>query len=324
MRGFRLAKLIVVGDGKPEASISFEPGFNVLTGPSNSGKSYIVECIDYILGSDTIPGEDIGEAKGYDSAFLEIETYNGKPFTLERGLAGSDIRLYESRYADRSTAVMRTLASESQTKKSETLSTFLLKLMDIENAKIRINANGELGNLTFRTVSHLFIVNETSIIAKKHSPVRLATGYAKTASERAFNYLITGQDDHAVIASVNPKKRKALLQGRKDLYDELIAGLEKRVAGIDIASIGTQIQHAEDAITKATQNLTAAQTTLRLRSGATRLYRRRRTLLRPTRRCQLPDLWRSARRSLSTQDFAGTNGCARERSNSMSGRSPED
>jgi hypothetical protein len=137
MTGFRLAKLIVAGGGKPEAIIPFEPGFNVLTGPSNSGKSYIVECIDFVLGSDTIPGEDIEEAKGYDSAFLEIETYNGKSFTLERGLAGGDIRLYESHHADRSTAVTRTLASESQTKKNETLSTFLLKQMDIENAKCK-------------------------------------------------------------------------------------------------------------------------------------------------------------------------------------------
>jgi predicted ATP-dependent endonuclease of OLD family len=182
MTGFRLARLIVAGDGKPEASVSFKAGLNVLTGPSNSGKSYIVECIDFVLGSDTIPGEDIDESKGYEWAFLEIETHAGETFTLQRGLAGGEIQVHESRYADKSTAVTRTLASESQTKKNETLSTFLLKQMDIGAAKIRTNASGELGNLTFRTISHLFIVDETSIIAKKRSPVRLATGYAKTAS----------------------------------------------------------------------------------------------------------------------------------------------
>ena len=53
--------------------MSFGAGCNILTGPSNSGKSYIVECIDFILGGDTIPGEDIEESRGYDTAFLELK-----------------------------------------------------------------------------------------------------------------------------------------------------------------------------------------------------------------------------------------------------------
>src|ERR1035437_1692692 len=185
MTGFRLSELVVCGTQKQDASISFGAGCNILTGPSNSGKSYIVECIDFILGGEAIPGEDIEESKGYDTAFLEIVTYDGTPLTLERSLSGGDIRVYESPYANRSSATPRILSAQSKTKKNETLSAFLLKLMGVQDVKVRTNANGELGNMPFRMISHLFVVDETSIIAKKRSPVRLVTGFAKTSSERA-------------------------------------------------------------------------------------------------------------------------------------------
>ncbi len=88
MKGFRLAQLVVTGSGKPDATIDFRPGFNILTGPSNSGKSYIVECIDYALGAEMLPGEGIDEGKGYEVVFLEIITHSGTTYTLERSLVG--------------------------------------------------------------------------------------------------------------------------------------------------------------------------------------------------------------------------------------------
>ena len=80
--GFRLSRLIVAGQGLPDADIPFERGFNVLTGPSNTGKSFIVECIDYMLGADERPGEDIQESKGYDTVFLELSTPADTVYTL--------------------------------------------------------------------------------------------------------------------------------------------------------------------------------------------------------------------------------------------------
>lgn len=262
MKGFRLSQLIVSGSGKPDANIDFKPGFNVLTGPSNTGKSYIVECLDYVLGAEIIPGEGIDESKGYEQVFLEIITHAGTPYTLERSLTSGDVRLYESGFNGRQNASSRELSVEAQTKKAETLSTFLLKLMALEGVKLRTNANGELGNLTFRIISHLFIVDETSIIAKKRSPVRLITGYASTTSDRAFNYLLTGQDDHTIIAVPGDKERKARLQGRKDLYDELIEGLTKRLENVDLQAIKDQLQRADAAIGAAAAGLSEKSSTI--------------------------------------------------------------
>ncbi len=255
--GFRLSRLVVTGKNVIDAEISFDAGFNVVTGPSNTGKSYIVECIDYMFGAEEAPGEGLEESKGYDTAFLEITTYSGDLFTLQRSLLGGDLNLYQASFADRAGVTPRILAVATQTKKGETLSSFLLGLIGINDIKVRTTALGELGNLTFRMVSHLFVVDETSIIAKKHSPIRLTSGYAKTPSERAFNYLITGEDDHSIVALPDPMERKANVQGKKDLYDELIGALEEQVKDIRLEELRAQAAAVDQTISVAMDSLSA-------------------------------------------------------------------
>lgn len=58
--GFRLRFLSFFGPQKPPAAITFGPGLNVLYGASNTGKSFIVEAIDFMLGGKP-PLRDIPE-----------------------------------------------------------------------------------------------------------------------------------------------------------------------------------------------------------------------------------------------------------------------
>lgn len=39
---------ITANDG--ESRLMFEPGLNIIYGPSNSGKSMVLDCIDYMMG----------------------------------------------------------------------------------------------------------------------------------------------------------------------------------------------------------------------------------------------------------------------------------
>lgn len=50
MAGFFIERLVVTGRGKKPSTIEFSDGLNFIVGPSNTGKSYIVECIDYLFG----------------------------------------------------------------------------------------------------------------------------------------------------------------------------------------------------------------------------------------------------------------------------------
>ena len=46
------------------AKLEFKKGLNIITGASNTGKSYVINCIDYLFGAEN-PPKDINESKNY-------------------------------------------------------------------------------------------------------------------------------------------------------------------------------------------------------------------------------------------------------------------
>ena len=53
--GFQIRQLTLVGRGVPNAEVQFREGLNVVSGPSDTGKTFIVQCIDYMLGGKDLP-----------------------------------------------------------------------------------------------------------------------------------------------------------------------------------------------------------------------------------------------------------------------------
>src|SRR5260370_39304796 len=92
---FQLTGLRVFGVNKKPAEVIFKPGLNVISGASDTGKSYILKCIDFMCGAKT-PPPPIPEAKGYGQVFLGVRTTAGKELLLERNILGGDFNLYET------------------------------------------------------------------------------------------------------------------------------------------------------------------------------------------------------------------------------------
>src|ERR1700680_248375 len=94
----RLNRLRAVGTDVPPAEIEFGNGLTVLSGASNTGKSYVVQCLSYMLGAQNPPKSVKGD-DAYHTLLLEIEAENevlSSPFTLRRGLkTGADVALHE-------------------------------------------------------------------------------------------------------------------------------------------------------------------------------------------------------------------------------------
>src|SRR5215217_4232709 len=53
--GFALRRLSLVGPDNPPAEVVFTRGLNVIAGPSDTGKSFIAQCLDYALGGGEVP-----------------------------------------------------------------------------------------------------------------------------------------------------------------------------------------------------------------------------------------------------------------------------
>ncbi len=71
------------GAGKRYSSVTFDKDkVNIIYGPSNSGKSYVIECIDFMLWGDGIPFTR--DNTGYDTIHMDVESDTGISLNLKR------------------------------------------------------------------------------------------------------------------------------------------------------------------------------------------------------------------------------------------------
>ena len=134
--GFALRRLALIGPGKTAAEVTFARGLNVIAGPSDTGKSFIAQCLDYALGGGD-PPKEIPEAEGYSSVVLEIETNSDqRVYSLERSLRGGDVLCKTDGQPD------RVLAAKHHAGKENTVSQFLLELSGLGTKRVRTNEQG--------------------------------------------------------------------------------------------------------------------------------------------------------------------------------------
>lgn len=225
--GFHLIELRLTGKNVQDAEIQFKKGLNVIYGPSDTGKTFIFQCINYILGAKDKP-KDIDEAKVYDTVILTIETYqDSKRYTLKRSLLGGAI--------DVATEGEEHFVLKSQHSKDaqDTISCFLLKLSGLENKWIRKNQDGKKQSLSFRNIVHLCLIAEDQII-KEISPTLTGQNTSQTAELSVFRLLLTGVDDSSVIDKSTEKTSKIRIESKNELLQELIGKVAKEYADLKI------------------------------------------------------------------------------------------
>lgn len=243
--GFFIKKLQLEGNSVKTVSIQFDKGLNVIYGSSDTGKTFIYECIDYMLGSTKTP-KNILESRDFTLSKLEIESFNGDKFILERALRGGDLKLY-----DKNNQFIKDLNSKNDKNSDEkTISDFLLELCNIKSKEIRKNANGVKQNLYFQDIIKYFLIDETKILTAK-SPISVkpdrSGNIAETFEKNVFKFLLTGEDDSSIITLL---KKDAIdnKKGKIEVYDELIEKLKIDLKNIDYNDIDKQIERLDKSI----------------------------------------------------------------------------
>ncbi len=52
MERYYIKQITATGEKVGVSEISFQDGVNIVYGPSNSGKSYIIKCINFMFGGE--------------------------------------------------------------------------------------------------------------------------------------------------------------------------------------------------------------------------------------------------------------------------------
>lgn len=222
--GFQIRSLSFHGNGKKPATISFGPGLNVVHGASNTGKSFIIEAIDFMLGGKG-PLPDIPERVGYDQVMLSVEDIaSSDQFTLLRSHEGGAFKLFSGRHEEvlPTGEPLEILSDIHSNKTSSNLSAWLLSKLGATNSRIRKNKNNETVSLSFRHLARLAIINEEEIIQKR-SPLADGNYTADTANFATFKLLITGSDDSGLVSTAKSTPEELSREAKIDLLDELIS-----------------------------------------------------------------------------------------------------
>ncbi|MBU9379010.1 AAA family ATPase [Burkholderia gladioli] len=227
--GFRLRFLGFFGPQKQPSSVTFGPGLNVLYGASNTGKSFIVEAIDFMLGGKP-PLRDIPERVGYDLILLGIETLDGMAFTLWRSMDGGGFRLYDDLHETPPEADVpyKQLDDKHSERNDTNLSSFLLGLCGLGGKRVRKNSRNETNSLSFRNIARLMIVDETEI-TQQSSPLFDGNPTANTPNLATFKLLLTGADDSALVASIKGEPEELSREAQLQLLDQLLGDYRERL-----------------------------------------------------------------------------------------------
>jgi hypothetical protein len=227
-KGLRLRHLSFHGPAREFATIPFGPGLNVIHGASNTGKSFIVDAIDFMLGGKG-PLRDIPERVGYDQILLAMETLDCHQFTLARSTEGGAFRLYEGLYSDTLPEGDGTVLADIHSERNdENLSSYLLAKLDLAHKRVRRNKRNETNSLSFRNLARLVIINEEEIIQQR-SPLSDGNYTADTTNTSVFKLLLTGVDDSALTTAQPRTPEEQSRSAQLDLLDQLIESHRRQV-----------------------------------------------------------------------------------------------
>lgn len=225
MKRMTLLKLALSGEGKEDAVLLFEKGLNVITGDSDTGKTYAFQCLNYILGAEKLP-KPIVEARGYTTISLEFEIDNDL-YKIERSLSNANASIFH-----KDKIIM--MPCKHDPANTNNLSRYILQLLQEHdsNAFLKKNNKNEKRTLSFRDLVHLITVGETDIIAES-SAFQSIQYTEKTVRKSVLKYIITGDDDEAISkvddsAEENIRRTGVVLflKKRKEILKDKIAAIE--------------------------------------------------------------------------------------------------
>lgn len=244
-----LAQLDLLGPDKQPASMPFSPGLNVICGASDTGKSFIVESLDFLLGGRG-PLRDIPERIGYDLARLAIETGDKEVFTFERSVEGGAYICHEGLLAagEKKTDGIKIKAQHDH-RNEENLSGWLLKRMGLLGKWIRTNKQGKTRSLSFRDLARLIVVQEDEII-KRQSPFLTGQYTTGTAEFSTLKLLLTGIDDSSLVAEEVIAKESGNKEAKIELIEQWIEELQFELSdeGIEQVEAFEQLERLNDKI----------------------------------------------------------------------------
>ena len=228
------------------AEMTFSNGVNVICGASDTGKSFLAESIDFMLGGSELRG--ITERALFGQVQLDLDVTSGEKWRFYRATSGGNFKAENLLNKDSAIEVLRKDHSHG---KIDNMSGFLLAKIALLGKRIlRSKKSGATQSLSFRNLARLAIVQEGEI-QKTGSPFWGGQYTLKTAELATAKLLLTGVDDSDVVETtwVGTDRAKLIEELRAENRQELADfGVEKSDLKDQLERLDRQIEQRRETL----------------------------------------------------------------------------
>lgn len=248
----QLRKLVFRGP-TDEASLKFTSGVNVICGASDTGKSFLAESIDFMLGGSEL--REITELAKYAEIELDLNISNGEDWRIRRSVSGGNFKLINLGKPNSDEIALKQNHTHERT---DNLSGFLLEKIGLLGKRIlKSSAKVTTQSLSFRNLARLILVQEGEV-QQRGSPFWSGQYTTKTAELATVKLMLTGVDDSSVVSIVEPGPNNS---EQVALLDELLADLTIEIEdmGEDRDELASQLGRLETSIEAHHESLRAVQ-----------------------------------------------------------------
>lgn len=247
----QLKKIVFSGSVEP-VELDFKPGINVICGASDTGKSFLAESIDFMLGGKELRG--VPELDCYGKIALDLLSTSNDHWRFQRAVSGGGFKYSDLKSIDDKESKLK---QKHENGKVDNLSGFLLDKIGLLDKRIlRSSKSGETVGLSFRNLMKFAIIQEDEI-QQKGSPFWSGQYTTKTSELAIAKLLLTGVDDSCV---VQIDKSGSDNSKQIDLIDELLEELDHDISVVgEEAEITGQLDRLEKTIVEQKQALAVEQ-----------------------------------------------------------------
>ena len=207
MPNYYIEKVVASGKGKKDAMIEFTEGLNIIHGLSDTGKTCILKCIDFIFGSSSLPFD---ESTGYNTVRLAVVTPNG--------IVNFERKIGENKITVSSTDENIESGKYNAKNGDPIISSVWLRLIGIEDEhQIIKNENYKTKKLTWRTFVHMFLIKEEDI-TQEASILMPKLPQENTAFLSSLLFLMTDKD----FSEFDEREEKKIKEARKKAVERYI------------------------------------------------------------------------------------------------------
>lgn len=266
MAGFYIKKVIAKSDTKPTSFVEFTEGLNIIQGRSDTGKSCIVKCIEFVFGGDMKHLKTpFKESSGFNEAVVVLSTDEGD-ITISRKVGKNSVEVSapEIDWIEGGTYALKKPPKTTKNPKP-VLNEIMMQLLGFnEEPEVTKNARFDKERMTWASLLRLAYVKEGRIDSEE-AIFEPTDNYEKTPFLSSLLYLIYGHD----FGNADAQTKKEIKKARREAVKEYLNGkiqiasdrreqLEKQMQLFDGVNVEQTISDMVSSLNATEQSISAA------------------------------------------------------------------